>query len=146
MNPAGPQTPQPIRPIQDVTASPISTAEAAELKPSFVENIPLRTQAGAGHEDADLDAIMQDVGQDLKKVDERPKKRGLFSKKPKPAPRNPAPAHQPAAQPQPAQSTAAAQPAAKAPPAPKSSTPVFVIFMTIIVTGALIAAAYYSYK
>jgi hypothetical protein len=112
----------------------------------------MQTFSAPANEDGDMDKILQDVNNDLKKDDHKPAKRHLFSKKhpapaaqPQPAP-SPGPA-QPAVTsqlPQPAAHTAA--PAAKPKAAPKEHGPMMVTVMTIIVTGVLIAAAIYSYK
>jgi hypothetical protein len=122
---------------------------------------PLASRAPG--EDEELDKIMEDVGHELKQADRKTPKKKLFSfgHKAKPiaaavpaapaasapvaaAPQPPAP--QPAAA-QDAQPTAAAPAMSPAAPkASKSSAPVGVFFITIIVTGALIAAAFYSYK
>jgi hypothetical protein len=138
-------------------AAPLPTNPAASttLTTSIVSNIPIHaptTPAPAAGEDAELDKIMEDVGHELKQADRKHTKQhfSLFNHKKHPAnPTVPKAAHvvdiKPAAQH--AAPATAHQPAKAVTPAQKtSSTPVGVIFVTILVTGALIAAAVYSYK
>ena len=125
------------------------------FKPDIVNNIPMHKAAPApaqASEDDELDKIMQDVGTELKKDDHQPAKHHFFSKTPKPtvnAPVHPPAAHHSAPQ-APAHPPTAQQPKAPAKPAPKikakSSAPVFVIVVTVLVTGVLIAAAVSAYK
>jgi len=132
------------------------------LKTEVVENIPVHAQAGAQpthiKDGDDMDEIMQQVGSELKKDDHKPSKRHWFSKKPHkdvnfqaaPVQRHhdlnaPTPTHQlHTASSHPAQP----KPSAKTQPLPKakSSAPVLVITITVIVTGILIAAAISAYR
>jgi hypothetical protein len=136
--------------------NPSKPPAAGTLVPDIVKDIPLQTQGGAAakpaNEDDELDRIMHDVGHDIKAIGERPPKKhfdlfGHKNKKPKADPKFHA---QPIAVPQqaPARPTAApAQKPAAKPQSPKTSdAPVLVIFMAMVITGALIAAAYYAYK
>lgn len=106
-------------------------------------------------EDDELDTIMKDVGHQLKQADRKTtKKHSLFGRRrqtpvPKPVPVPKAATAAPAA-PQPSVPARAVtvDSTVKATPKPvkTSAAPVGAIFMTILVTGALIAAAIYSYK
>ncbi len=149
-------------PTQD-TAGPITVNQA----PNLVDNIPVKAQQGGPppvKEDDELDRIMRDVGQQLKKEDVKPaeKRFGLFKRRGA-KPKAEAKLHAQPLTPQPitkqditpAQPTASppAPTAAKATPPhpavakpPKSSAPVLAITLAIIVTAVLIGAAYYTYK
>lgn len=105
---------------------------------------------------------MKDIGHELKQAERKTSKKrlSLFSRKSKPVlAHKPVPLSQPATVPAlaapvpaplPVIPAAAAQtaplPAAKAAPQKTSSATIGIIFMTILVTGALITAAIYSYK
>jgi hypothetical protein len=136
---------QPNNQQPNPAASPRPGSEA-NLHPDIVSNIPLKAQAAPLtpiHEDQDLDKIMRDVGQDLKQNEKSHHKKRFFEFKRQPKAVKPAPRPTPApSRPAPVQAKAAAQPK----PARQSSAPVFTITLTIIVTGVLIAAAYYAYK
>jgi hypothetical protein len=152
---------------------PSSTAPpSGNLVPDFVGDIPVKTQAGeAGpvNDDTELDHIMQEVGKDVKKVGQGQHKKhfDFFKHKSKqakaepkfhaqPMPAQKVPAARPAVQPKPAQPTAAPKAASKIkstaqlkpakPPKSGNGAPIMAIIMTIIVTGALIAAAFAAYK
>ena len=158
-----PSTPTPQSPpsLNRSDASPPADAPD-NLTPNIVENIPVRAQTSSAaiNEGADLDKIMQDVGKELKKEDKKPHKAGFlrFKRKPKtethtqqaPSLVRSAPMSVPTASPKPTSQPAAKAPLPKAAAKPKpqrsSSAPVLVITLTIIVTGALIAAAFYAYK
>lgn len=180
MNPQSATMPSP--PMAPATQPPNPAAAAepsvAASGPSIVTNIPVHTQAQAApaHEDAELDKIMHDVGQELKKEDKKPEKHGLLGflhHDPKPlvkvnnhsaTPVAAAPVAVPvqsapsipqtvpvATIPAPAtpQAMAAAQPqiaAGQAKPKTQRHVPVFVIFVALCVTGFLVAAAIAAYK
>jgi hypothetical protein len=136
-------------------AADVSGVPAA---PSIVTNIPVHTQqtiAAPAGEDAELDKIMQDVGHEMKKEDDKPQHHGFLGLGHKPKPlvkvasqpiRQQPPAAMPAA-PLPA-AVPQAQPQAAALPKPKTqhSIPVFVIFVAFLVTGFLVAAAVAAYR
>ncbi|MBX4188926.1 hypothetical protein KW792_02390 [Candidatus Saccharibacteria bacterium] len=149
-------------PVSAPTAAPpANPAASTTLTTSIVSNIPIHAPtapAPAANEDAELEKIMLDVGHELKQADRKHTKKHfslLGHKKHPSAPAVPKAAHvidiKPAAKaaptPQPAAPAATHSPA-KAPATvqKKSSTPVGVIFVTILITGALIAAAVFSYK
>lgn len=153
---------QPARPVASAGAA--GPGASAMLTTNIVSNIPMHAPAQqpvaapALTEDDELDTIMRDIGQQLKQADRKTTKKhfSLFRRQPKPRPhpaiapkiKAAAPA-QPAPQPVlPAQPVAKLGAALKTPPkAPKNAgAPVGLIFVTILVTGALIAAAIYSYK
>lgn len=128
------------------------------------------------NEDTELDKIMHDVGKELKKDDKKPKKHGFlhFGRKTKkdapftaqvikqapatpntqPAPMSVAAAPVPVSQPVAPAPQAALHPSVKSKPVaaaavkPKKQTsvPVFVIFVTVLATGFLIAAAIAAYR
>ncbi|HVS79224.1 MAG TPA: hypothetical protein VHD84_02970 [Candidatus Saccharimonadales bacterium] len=141
-----PQKQSAPRPMQDV-APP-----SAAFKPDIVKNIPVKAPAGPSrpaNEDDELNKIIQDVNQGLAKSDRPAKKHfSLFTHHPKapvaqtqPPPRpQPIPAQQQAAQ------TRSTKPVVAPRPPKHRRLPVLVIFLTILVTGALIAAAYSAYK
>jgi hypothetical protein len=170
MNPTA--TAQPARPrtLADVTRpashpapaaahAPAAPASDAAFATNIVDNIPMHTPAPAAApvltEDDELDTIMKDVGHQLKQADRKTtKKHSLFGRRrqapaPKPVPMPKAAAAAPAA-PQPTVPVRAVTVDSTVKAAPKpvktSSAPLGAIFMTILVTGALIAAAIYSYK
>lgn len=131
------------------------------LTPSLVSNIPVKEQqpgAPAFNDEAELDEIMQDVGRQLKKEDNVPRKKGFlgFGRKTKTEPKLTQPPSLNRAQPMPVAATtpepalqtakAPAQPAPKTQPAKTNSVPVLVVTLTVIITAALIAAAIYTYK
>jgi hypothetical protein len=138
-------------------AAPVSPAPAAQAATNVVTNIPVHTQqtaAAPANEDAELDKIMQDVGHELKKEDNKPQKHGFlgFSHKPKPLVKvaaqpvrqtAPMPAQQPV---QTATAPAVAMPAAVPKAKIQRSIPVFVIFVAFLVTGFLVAAAIAAYR
>jgi hypothetical protein len=158
-------TPAPA-PAAPAPAAPASNPASA---PNIVANIPVHTQQAAPapaphpvNEDDELDRIMHDVGQELKKSDTKPQKHGLldFIHKPKPLVKTPTPrakqqaAAAPIPAPMPVQNLPAAGPAAAVTqgqaqatkPKTKRSVPVFVIFITLCITGFLIVAAIAAYK
>jgi hypothetical protein len=145
------------------------------LTPNIVNNIPMRTpdaaQSLALNDEEELDKIMNDVGKGMRADDKKPGTRGFlgFKKKSKSeatfsaqpiakvdlktqtqvhAQPNISQSPKPLPQSMP-QVKIAAQPIkpTSAPPASKTSTkPILVVCVTIIVTGALITAAFYAYK
>jgi hypothetical protein len=122
-------------------AADVSGVPAA---PSIVTNIPVHTQqtiAAPAGEDAELDKIMQDVGHEMKKEDDKPQHHGFLGlgHKPKPLVKV---ASQPIRQQPPAAMPAAALPKPKT----QHSIPVFVIFVAFLVTGFLVAAAVAAYR
>jgi len=143
-----------------------NTAVSDGLKTDLVSDIPVAAQnfsQGPADDDEELDKIMRDVNKDVKEVGKKPAKRHWFAhdKKPKtdakfsarpidqvkPAPAAPAP--KPAPMPQPVQTepTNAKAVTKKLPKPPKTrTTPIGVILLAIVMTGALSAAAYYAYK
>jgi hypothetical protein len=139
-----------MQPDNNQPSNPISGAAPASgsssMSPDIVNNIPLKAQDSPltpVSEADDLDKIMRDVSHDLKQGAKKPPKKGFFDFKRQPkAPKTAAPAARPAAPLPPSQPKAALQPK----PARQSSAPVLAITMTVIVTGVLIAAAYYAYK
>jgi hypothetical protein len=145
MNPANPSSPL----VQDVAVPSIvptqpAIALAGSLTPSLVGNIPVKMpdtpSAVPLKEDGELDEIMRDVTHELKREDPKPYKKrfGLFSGKTKP-PQVKAPNPIPKSQPTQSKPTAP-------PPAQTKSAPLLAITLAVLVTGALIAAAYYSYR
>jgi hypothetical protein len=146
MNP--PQQPQ--TPAPDVSA----------LKPDIVTSIPLKVQdatAQPPHKDAEIDKIMHDVGQELKKNVKHTTRHGLFSiskrsKQPQAQAAPPRPViasqvtnQQPIPQSQPTASTQA-KPQVKPKSDTKQSVPIFMILVTLIVTSALIVVAVATYN
>jgi hypothetical protein len=119
---------------------------AVNLRPDIVANIPLKVQASPlkpVSEDEDLDKIMQDVGKDLKQVDKNHHKKKFFDFKRQPKPAKPP--TKPAAVPaRPA--TAQPKPQVSGKPPKQSSAPVLAITVAVLVTFALVAAAYSAYK
>jgi hypothetical protein len=119
---------------------------------------PAQAAAPVLSEDDELDTIMQDVGHQLKQADRKTtKKRGLHfghkhrqpavKKTPAPLPANAAPAAPVAQHIAPVKAVTVDATVKTAPkPVKTASAPLGVIFMTLIITGALIAAAVYSYK
>lgn len=178
MNPRPTALPATPRAVNDVArpapaAAPAPTAAAAApsapaANTNVVANIPVHVAQAApvpapANEDTELDQIMHDVGQELKKEDSKPQKHGLldFLHKPKPLVKSPAPpkpqtamASAPrmdisqAAPAAPAMPGSVAKPQASAPAKPKTqrSIPAFAIFVTICVTGFLVAAAIAAYR
>jgi flagellar biosynthesis protein FliP len=140
------------------------------LKTNIVNNIPVHAPVPAANsavgEDVELDKIMRDVGQELKKNVKRTTGHHLFSfsKKSKPAqaqtpaqtPARPVVAAQVTTQPLPmVPQSHQAQPLQAKPPATpkpqktqndKQSVPIFVILVTLIVTGLLVVMAVATYK
>lgn len=122
------------------------------FKTDLVDNIPLHQAAPSQAREAeDIDGIMKAVAKEVKKVDEAPQKRHLFSHKEpaKPNARHTAPVA--AAPPPPAPTSGPVPrqpaPAPKAHPAKaKSSVPVMTIFFVVIITAFLIVAAISAYK
>jgi hypothetical protein len=124
------------------------------LKTNMVNNIPVHSEAGGQptpiKDGDDMDEIMKQVGSELKKDDHKPPKKHWFSKKKRkevnfqaaPVQRHDLSAPVPQPQPRPP-ALRPIQPAAKprAAPRDKSSAPITVITVTVIVTGILIAAA-----
>lgn len=175
MNPASVSIPAaPPRAVNDL-AGPVPQPQPQAASPpaatTIVANIPVHNQvapAAPANEDDELDKIMHDVGQELKKEDKKPHKHGLldFLHKPKPiipGPIKPTHIARPAArtfnqqQPAPLPATPvavasatqpqAAQPAAKAAkPKRQSHIPVFVIFVAFVVTGFLAVAAFVAFR
>jgi hypothetical protein len=149
-----------MNPHNRLADHPESSPDGAPFKTDIVNNIPMHHAAPeAAKDDDDLDKIMQDVGHQLNTENHKPaKRRHLFGgSHPKseaklvaqPVPRGqfsepvhsaPHQMHQPAASP--------AHPTPKVKPVPKakSSAPVMVIVLTLVVTGILIAAAVSAYK
>jgi hypothetical protein len=127
--------------------SPTQKNQPDTLTPNVVANFPMKNpEVGMPtDDDPELDKIMHDVGQEVK-----------TSLKPAPMPPNQAPLPVPApALPKPDQNLPTSDDSSKtsspknAQPAPaleKHSVPAFVIFVTILFTGILIAVAYLSYK
>jgi hypothetical protein len=135
---------------------------------SVVASIPVHTQQvpqAATGEDDELDKIMHDVGREMSSQENKPGKKGVLGfmhKVPsKPAHMQPVrPALSPLAQASPAvqapavtQQAPAAQQVQQAMPAPAAakpkstkSFPVFILFVTIVVTGFLVVAAYAAYN
>ena len=167
MNPASASMPAAPRTVNDITApAPAAPAPASPMPapaPSLVANIPVHNQAAPvapANEDAELDKIMHDVGQEMKKEDVKPHKHGLlgFGHKSKtgvvPTARTigqPPPAAQPVPMPSlPPQQATANQPPAAQPAIAKarnqSSMPVFVIFVAFVVTGFLAVTAFVAYR
>lgn len=177
MNPQSTALPAAPRIANDVaTPAPAVHAAAAPTTQgtNMVANIPVHVQkpqaapATPANEDDELDQIMHDVGQELKKDDKKLQKHGLldFLHKPKPLVKAPAPpvkqqidtaapAPLPINQPMPQESqpvttTAIPQTKPQAPVAAKPkaqrSIPVFVIFVALCVTGFLVAAAIAAYR
>jgi hypothetical protein len=169
MNPTA--TAQPARPrtLADVTRpaphpapaavhAPAVPASDAAFATNIVDNIPMHTPAPAAApvltEDDELDTIMKDVGHQLKQADRKTtKKHSLFGRRrqapaPKPVPALKATVAPAAPQPTVPVRAVTVDSTVKAAPKPvkTSSAPLGAIFMTILVTGALIAAAIYSYK
>lgn len=165
--PAAPQAaPAPPVPAQAAPAAETSTMPA----PNIVTNIPVhapQAPVAQASEDTELDQIMHEVGQELKKEPAKPQKHGLLgfvhhepkplvkvnNQPPKPAaPPQPAVAAAPlSSEPAPAavQAAVAAQPqplAAPATPKTQRHVPVFVIFVTLCVAGFLVAAAITAYR
>jgi hypothetical protein len=159
--------------------SPAQKNQPDSLTPNVVANFPMKNpEVGMPtDDDPELDKIMHDVGQEVKKVGSKPKKHRFLwfggkskkaevpfsakpiektSLKPAPMPPNQAPLPVPApALPKPDQNLPTSDDSSKtsspknAQPAPapeKHSVPAFVIFVTILFTGILIAVAYLSYK
>lgn len=134
------------------------------LTPNIVGNIPVKAPSGPGatsfNDEAELDKIMQDVGHELKKEDNKQRPKGFFGfkAKPKAEPKltQPPTLNRPPATSPPAPTTKIeTQPGAKPPmpistdklkPAKTSSAPVLVITFAVIITAALIATALYAYK
>ena len=163
MNPASASVPAPPRVVNDV-AGP-APAQQAPAAPNLVANIPVHapvSAAPAANEDDELDKIMQDVGHEMNSEDKKPHKRGLlhFGHKAKPKTQPPAAAATVQAQPLPMPSpqpalpkqapVSAAQPQPGARTAAKSTNqrtvPVFAIFVALLVTGFLVAAAVAAYR
>jgi hypothetical protein len=169
MNPTA-KTPTAPRPIVNDVAGPTPMPA-----PNLVDSIPVHNQGQPSpgrHEDSELDKIMQDVGQELHKDLGSNKKRhfwerghshkkeaSLSAQKPTANASSATPVHQaPAASaapitqhaPAPAANNRVkpvAQKSAKQPKPPKQHrAPVMVTTLTILVTAALIAAAYHAYK
>ena len=125
-------------------------SDESPFKADIVNNIPIHTAGGlaappAPQKNEDVDRIMRDVGDQIAKED-RPKPKHHFFSKPKPQEKTKSsPVIDQPLRPQTAPVAAnASQPAAKTqakPAKPKSSVPVLAIFLTIIVTGGLIALA-----
>jgi len=162
--------PAQARPINDVT--PLS-ASLGVMTPNLVKNIPLHNpdHPAAGHHDDDpeLDKMMHEVGQEVNKIEKRPKKHGFAwfgkgSKKEAPFKAQPI-ANAPASPPipmrpdiqskapvpavPPPQAANNPKPQTQKTPAPakkKSNTPVMAITFAVIITGALIAAAFYTFS
>lgn len=160
-------TQAPVAPAQAPVAAAVSAADTQST--NMVANIPVHVQmvqaapAAPTNEDDELDQIMHDVGQELKKDDKKPPKHGLldFLHQPKPLVKSPLPPNQKmtvAASPAPMDTVAApalptpaaafpqAQAQAASHPKPKRSVPVFVIFVALCVTGFLVAAAIAAYR
>jgi hypothetical protein len=155
---------------------PHAPSPGASSSPSMVTNIPVHTQQApvvTASEDHELDKIMHDVGQELKKEDKQPEKHGFLGfghgHKPKPLvkvtnpPVNqtalagtvvPVQAVSQAAEPvviTTAASAVAAVPGTQSLVQPAKikthrSVPVFVIFVALCVTGFLVAAAIAAYR
>lgn len=156
-------------PAQPAPATPQPTAPPATQPVSLVQNIPVHDPTavpappGASHNEADMDKIMQDVGEAIKKEEAKPqpKRFSWLHRQPKPIVKTPqaattAPATAPAA---PAQQaplpapTTLAQPAVQPSPLPaqpkppaKPGAPVAVILLAVLVAASLSAVAYYTYK
>lgn len=161
MNPAE----KPSQPMQDIAGPPGVGAPAA-----VVDNIPVKAHQPAAEapvkEDDELDRIMHDVGQQLKREEMKPAKKqfSLFKRRgskvkteaklhaqpltPRPLNGQAVTPPRPTVAARPPETAAKAAPPKPAPgkPAKTSSAPVLVITLTVIVTAVLIAAAYYSYK
>jgi hypothetical protein len=172
MNPASASMPAtPRQMVNDVAAParpPAAPASPVPSAPSIVNNIPVHNQAApapATNEDAELDMIMHEVGQEIKKEDKKPTKHSFLNfghkSKPKSAFSAPPVARQPqpvAAMPVPPPAAAQAQPMSAVPAAQtqaapatvkakaKRSVPVFAIFVALLVTGFLTAAAIAAYR
>lgn len=184
MNPASATVPTaaPKPMVNDIAPPPRPAAaqpagQASMAPPNIIANIPVHnpsaapgTASTAVNEDVELDQIMQDVNQEVKKI-QKTKKGGMFSflgraapKQNKPSvstavplaasttPVRTAPAPQTGVQAamQSFQSVpnAAAQPTAAAPaakPKKQAHAPVFAIFIALLVTGFLAAAAISAY-
>ena len=148
------------RPAALPDAAPTASSATA-LTTNIVDNIPMHAPTqpapAAPNEDTELDTIMQNISHELKQADRQTTKKhfALLGRKPKPEPRPAAmpkivdvSATKPVPVPQPA--PAAPRPNASATTAPRpsktGSAPVGIIFITVLVTGVLIAAAIYSYR
>jgi len=120
----------------------------ANLRPDIVNNIPIKTPnapLSPISEDDDLDGIMKEVGKDLHQHNKKPAQRHFFDFKRSPKHPKPSKAHQPAQALPPSQPSTVPALKTKA-PSPPRTFPAFTITVTIIITGALITAAYYAYK
>lgn len=162
------------KPVQAAPPAPAPAAPAASSPvnsgPSIVSNIPVHAPQAAApaNEDEELDKIMHDVGQELKKEEKKPEHHGLLGflhHDPKPlvkvnnqATMVPAAAPVPAPMPMPAPAAAEVVPAAPVAlpaglpraaatkPTAQRHIPFFVIFVVLCVTGFLIAAAIAAYR
>jgi len=170
MNPASASVPAP-RMVNDVSGPAPAPAAPIAVTTNLVASIPVHnqaTQAAPATEDDELDKIMQDVGREMSKDDKKPPKHGLLhfghnskaTPKPlapiatavQPAPAEPMATPQTVSLPSPQPPIAAVQPQTQAAPVAtakakkQSSTPVFAIFVAILVTGFLVAAAIAAYR
>lgn len=191
MNPSVTTAPTMPRPVQPITAAPsrpvvndvakvaaqptnvpaqANRVAAGTLTPSIVSNIPLRNpdapkqsaQAKPISEDDELDKIMQDVGQELKKVGQKTNK-GIFSfltKKPKPKSRLTSAATKPQSKaaanasqikttpqvPASAASLPKVKVAAQPKPVKQHAVPILPIFLALGATLGLIVAAYSAFN
>ena|SRR5579862_4192548 len=175
MNPATASVPAAPRRLVDNVARPAPAPAPAAASdsmpiaaPQVVANIPVHAPtapAAPASEDDELDRIMRDVGQELKKESVKPAKKGLFSffhkAKAKPQPSatavhkapvaaQSAPAPQPTPVSAPVRAVARPQPQPTATPAAKvkkqTSVPAFAIFVALLVTGFLTVAAIAAYR
>ncbi|MBX4190742.1 hypothetical protein KW794_01505 [Candidatus Saccharibacteria bacterium] len=177
MNPASASIPASPSQMADNSAPSVATAPlpapampiTANPTTSVAINIPVHTpqaQPVPVAEDHELDKIMHDVGQQMKKEPQKPKRHGfsLFHHEPKPLVKAPAqPARQPVPVPEPSMPVSSAASGAPAPlpqasahpqvqtaaaPKPKTqrSMPIFVIFVTLCVTSFLVVAAIAAYR
>jgi hypothetical protein len=149
MKPTQPHQPNISRPVVNDVAGPAPRPQVnpAQFNPSIVDHIPVQTPAAAAAapgEDDELDKLLRDVGHELKQAERHivKKRFSLFGGKLKASPKTQPPAT--TAQAGPALAQPYRPPAA--PAAKTSSAPVLVVFITIIVTGGLIAAAIYTYN
>jgi hypothetical protein len=176
MNPASASVPAAPPLVNDVAGPPPAAqarvASMPEAPSNVVANIPVHTAQAPPviNEDDELDKIMHDVGREMKKEDQKPPSHGLLGflhKSPaKPAhmqPVRPAPltntpppasavvsaAGPPVSPPMAANAAYQAPPTltlAAAKPQSLKSFPAFVLFITFIVTGFLVVAAYAAYR
>ena len=164
--------PMPVAPrmVNDVSRPAPARPTAVPTAPAtnLVANIPVHNPADQTTplgEDDELDKIMQDVGREMNKEENKSRKHRFlhFGHKTKTVPKPavpvsatvqsapaPMPQPQPVAQPQAAAAVPPLQPqalqAAATKPKEQSSAPVFAIFVAILVTGFLIAAAIAAYR